>query len=97
MKKMSVNGKTPPTLLELVIEILEKKESPVKALTLALRWLYAKPLQGDKLTVKIEEWIENYGPVTEHKVLNFVKDHHMDADIVAPLAIPVCLKTFGEK
>jgi len=38
---------------------------------------------------KINKWKQQWGPLTQQKILNFVRDHEMDANIVARLAIPV--------
>ncbi len=75
--------------MNLILVVLDKrKESPLKALTLAIQWLYARNLQGDKMVAKINKWCRQHGNPTREKVINFVKDHEMDAYIVAPLAIP---------
>ena len=92
MKKLTVNGGQPaPTLMEMVKSIIEAKsrkgdDPPLEALTFAMQWLYARKLKGEKLTVRINDWIKR-GPVTKEKVVNFIQSHEMDAAIVAPLAI----------
>jgi len=97
MKKLTINdGQEPPTLLILVEGVLSAEthrgdNPPMEALALAIQWLFARRLEGDVLRDVLNEWVRHHGPATPQKVLNFVKDHEMDAAIVAPLAIPAVL------
>jgi|SRR5262252_4517911 len=94
---ITVNGgQQAPTLLVVVEGILAAKKKrgdnpPMEALAVALQWLFARRLQGAVLTAMLNEWVKFHGPATEQKVLNFVKDHEMDATIVARLAIPAVM------
>jgi len=89
MKNLTVNGGSPPPTLLGMVEEIFKVGSPEEALGLTFQWLYARKLQGDKLQDKINKWKQQWGPLTQQKILNFVRDHEMDANIVARLAIPV--------
>jgi|SRR6516162_8883274 hypothetical protein len=89
MKNLTVDGGSPPPTLMGLVEEVFKSGTPEEALALAMQWLYAKKLQGNPLQDKINKWKQHWGPVTQQKVLNFVRDHEMDAEIVSRLAIPV--------